>query len=237
MLIFNGRMYLRIIYLLVANLVMSAIPLSALNAEECLKFGYSNLQKPQSIIGPNFYLAMKEAGICVELFPRPVKRGNQDLKNGTMDGAVSRVPSFKDIIGNDAVMITEPLVSAAGLLVSFDPNITTIASLAGRRLAIIRGIKWPLNLVGDMKTIEVSKYQHMVNMLKINRFDAILIDGLSAKNFKSELAGATMTKLVNLSGHPWIRTSLKHRASDITNAIRAYRAKGRTFLDPLPKDN
>ena len=43
-----------------------------------------------------------------------------------------------------------------------------------------------------------------------------------------------MTEVVDLSGYPWIRAGLSHRAGEIAAAIRAYYAKGKTFLDDVP---
>jgi len=61
--------------------------------------------------------------------------------------------------------------------------------------------------------------------------DAILYGSVLVKGFEKELAGAIFTRLIDLSGYAWIATSLRHRSDEIATAIRAYLAKGRTFLE------
>ena len=134
-------------------------------------------------------------------------------------------------------MIDAPLAIGWGLLASFDPALTTIESLAGRSVGMVPGTKWQLDLVNDhMKVVAASGYKNLTLMLQKRRVDAILIDRTAARNFEAELAGATMTKVADVSGYPWIRAGLKHLADEIAAAIRAYRAKGQTFLDDVAAD-
>ena len=180
----------------------------------------------------NFQMALRDSGICSKFISLPMRREVQAIKDGQLDGAALRVPSFKDLVGNAAVMIDEPLATGSGLLISLNPSFKALERLAGHTLGMRMGVKWQMDLVTKgINVYHARSYRHLVEMLRQKRIDSILIDSIAVQEFKAELVGATMTPLVDLSGHVWIRTSLQHRAKEIAEAIRAYRAKGRTFID------
>jgi hypothetical protein len=58
---------------------------------------------------------------------------------------------------------------------------------------------------------------------------------LSAQKYQKDLAGTHQVSVIDLSGHAWIRTALRHRIPQFNAAIGAYKAGGRTFLD-VPDD-
>tara|TARA_B100000315_G_scaffold260857_1_gene326431 strand:- start:2569 stop:3264 length:696 start_codon:yes stop_codon:yes gene_type:complete len=226
---------MRFAIILIFFLCYFLIPTTSIQAGQCLK--YPDLNQSTAVfqnIKRNFVQALKEAGICIEIVNAPFKRATRDIKSGKLDGLILRARAYQKFAGDYLHMIEEPLTNGSGLLISFDPKVTSLQSLAGKSIAINEGARWQMKLVRGRKNIlNVPKFDSQVRMLKHGRVAAILMSSTIVSNFPNEFKGATMTKLVDLSGYPWIRTGLKHRSAEIAQAIRAYRARGHAFTDPL----
>jgi len=223
-----------------AVFVVSTLAISpAARAEECLEFSNTAATTPGlKLVVENLSVALREAEICVNFLPYPLKRETIELIQGRLDGAAMRERSFGELVGDAAYMIPEPLGSTTGLLVSFDPELTSLETLEMKGIGIRLGAKWSSDILNErMNVSNAPSIKSLVAMLRHKRVAAILITDRTAKELEMELAGATVTRIVDLTRYTWIRSDLKHRAEEIAQAIRAYRAKGRTFFDPLPGKN
>lgn len=94
------------------------------------------------------------------------------------------------------------------------------------------GAKWAINLLeGRTNILNPGTHQDLVALLQRRRVAAILMNGYTLESFGPELDNATITPLINLSAHTWIRSSLQHRANEINAAIVAFIESGRKFSD------
>ncbi|MEX0299956.1 MAG: hypothetical protein AB3N28_12870 [Kordiimonas sp.] len=219
----------------IAAFVLTHHTLAAGQDDDCLTFGSPFISiKGLTNGSANFKIAMKEANICATFIKFPMGRYATALIEGRIDGIVFRVPAFKKILGDAGHMVPEPVISGTALLVSFDPTMTSLSALSDQPIGIRGGTVWTKKIVGNRaNVIESSSYDKLVELLTKERVKALLVNSATAARFENELNGATQTVIGDLSVYTWLRSSLKHRSDEIAEAIRAYKAKGKTFLDPV----
>ncbi len=218
---------------------MLTLPLLASDKQDsCLTFGSPFISIKGLTNGSAiFKIAMKEANICATYIKFPMGRYASALVEGRIDGIVFRVPAFKEILGDAGYMVPEPVISGKALLVSFDPNITPLAALDKQGLGIRGGTVWTKKIVHNRQNvIESSSYDKLIGLLTKDRVKALLVNSATAARFETELKGSIQTVIGDLSVYTWLRSNLKHRSDEIADAIRAYKAKGKTFLDPVPNE-
>ncbi len=214
-------------------------PASAAQADEtCLKFGGPFISiKGLTVALHHFKTALNDANICATFIKFPMGRYSAALIDGRIDGIVFRVPAFKKVLGDAGYMVPEPVISGTAFLVSLDPKITSLAHLKDQPLGIRQGTVWTKEIVANRpNVIKSGSYDNLVELLVKKRVTALLINSATAEKFEEELKGASLTAIGDLSVYVWLSTNLKHRADEIDKAIRAYKAKGRTFLDPLSSE-
>jgi ABC-type amino acid transport substrate-binding protein len=227
------KMLKRTGFCLVVILMTSLYQVPSARTENCLLFQYVKTDSPLVHMAGNFVAAMKNAGICVTLVDIPLKRHADKIRSESADGTVMRVQEFAKFVDDTAVMIAEPLATGPGLLISYNPAITSTGDLAGRTVAVLHGSVWyPEVLRRGIEIYEADDTLNQVKMLKHKRVDAILIDSISADYYQLELASTHQVKLIDLSGHTWIRSGLRHLAPKINTAIKAYKAAGKSFVAP-----
>lgn len=217
-------------------LLLASLTPTAQADEACLKFGGPFISiKGLTVALDHFKAALNEANICATFMKFPMGRYSAALIEGRVDGVVFRVPAFKKVLGDSGYMVPEPVISGTAFFVSLDPNITSLAQLKDHPLGIRQGTVWTKEIVANRpNVIESSSYDNLVELLVKKRVSALLINSATAEKFKQELKVASFTAIGDLSVYVWLSAKQKHRSDEINKAIRAYKATGRTFLDPIP---
>jgi ABC-type amino acid transport substrate-binding protein len=200
-------------------------------ANECLVFGraFDEQDVTSRILSENVMLALNAVGICVTAISLPGKRIQQALLHGEIDGEFVRIPSYLKRVSDVAVMVDEPVVEGAGLLVSLDPSIGSLQDLGPDMLGILRGFVWQEEAArGHSQVAVANTFEQMAEMLLSRRVKAILIDEYNLEELPG-LEHAHRTTVVEFTAYIVLHKRNAALRESIAQAVRFYKSGGCAF--------
>jgi len=201
------------------------------SANDCLVFGRQFDEKDVAgpILSDNIMLALNTVGICITARPLPGKRITQALVQGEIDGEFARVPSYLDLVGNTAVLVEEPVVGAAGYIVTRNPTIATAEGLGDGPLGVLRGFVWQEEAAQAASHVAAANsYEQLAEMFINKRVEAILIDEYNLERYP-ELANWPKAEVVQIKAYIVLHRRRAALRSAIGKAIRFYKSTGCVF--------
>lgn len=213
------------------GVVLAAPGFARAAATDCLVFGrqFEEEDVAALILSENIMLALNAVGVCVTARPLPGKRITQALLQGEIDGEFARILSYLDHVGDAAVLVEEPVVRAAGYIVTHDPEITAVMELGTRPLGTLRGFLWQEEAVrAASRFVAANSYEQLAEMFLNGRVEAILIDQYNLERFP-ELGTRPRTVVAQIDAYIVLHKSKAALSESIAQAVRFYTAAGCVF--------
>lgn len=227
-----GRAFVAASVVLVVSVVHTGLAIA--QQKDCLRIG-SSFGEKHSIddqVAANIRDALVPFNICVEIVPGPSRRLTEELLRGLLDGELFRVKEYGQSVAGAAILVDEPMSDVMGYLVAsadVDLDSTPIGSL---KLGILRGVRWHEVASSDATDIVVANdMEQLLSMLRHGRVDGIMIGGFLRSQYP-ELALLPAKVVYRSTAHFVLHRSRADLAAPIESAIRAFKARGCSFILP-----
>lgn len=150
-------------------------------AEECLQIASDPKSvRASKIFEPSVKKVFSSAGICADLIKFPIRRIQESMVRGSIDGEFFRVNNYIRAMSDHVIAIPTPAIRANGLIITrsdsdFKPK--GLKDVGQRRIGILHGYKWHEILGKNFKNaVKSNKYQFLAKMLLAKRIDGVLIE-------------------------------------------------------------
>jgi len=122
-------------------------------------------------------------GYRLQVKPLPGRRTLKLSNNGTLDGELVRIASIPQEYPN-LIIVKPSLFDIEGIAFVLDKAITieSVDDLKGKKIGIIRGIKWARQLTLNEYVFETSGVFHLMKLLQSGRVDLVLATKRSGGN-------------------------------------------------------
>lgn len=199
-------------------------------AQDCLKLGVQEREE-LVVVGHRISRVLNELGVCSELVVLPQARLPSSLADGSIDGEILRDVAYSDIVGEVAFRVPEPVVEAEAVIVTRNMEITGISDLKGKSVGVVRGTSWvPIYSPKFGKLYEVNSADQLLDMLGLDRIDAILTNSYSWNKFKASFGEVKVVPFRDLSVFIWLTKDNRDWSEKVAAAIKSYRSSGGDFL-------
>lgn len=150
-------------------------------SDECLKIASDPKNvRAAKIFEPSVKKVFEQAGVCADFVHFPVRRIQESMTRGSIDGEFFRVNGYIKSMAEHVAAIPTPAIRGNGLIISledsgFKPR--SLKDIGQQKIGVIHGYKWH-DIVGRnlKKTVKSNKYLFLAKMLKARRIDGILIE-------------------------------------------------------------
>lgn len=149
--------------------------------------------------------AFERAGVCVALLPMPVRRSEQILLKGELDGDLLRTPYWANLHGDRIVKVPTPVAIDRMVAISLTSNgfvFGDLPDLAGRSVVISAGHRWAeaqLRNVG-IAPMSANSTVKMFELLRVGRVDVGFLEA-SLVPEETERAGLTVMPVAEIAYH------------------------------------
>lgn len=194
-------------------------------APDCLSLAVA-VNQTFELLADHFVTAMKARNLCFKIRYMPPKRASFELRQGTIDGELFRIASYRNIFGPTAVMVPEPLISGAGLTVFRKDKTGKLDDFQTRPAAVVGGTKWAQDATQDFDNVFiVEKGLSGLNMLRKGRVDIVFIDNVTWDYLAPRFPGLQARHYKDLTAYMYLSTLHVDRVSEISAAIKDHRDK------------
>ncbi|MEQ8392269.1 MAG: transporter substrate-binding domain-containing protein [Thalassospira sp.] len=161
----------------------------------------------------------------------PTVRSSQMLIAGEIDGELLRIADFPPYKNADVVMVPVPLIDGKGILVSSDPDITSVENVGRGVLGVLRGIEWStMASKGNVNRVLLPTAGVMVDMFNTGRLDAFLIDNINLRQYENKLVDAHKTVVMERDAYIWLAGKHRDLVPEISRVLEEFYADGNSFL-------
>lgn len=163
--------------LLISGLLFSAPSYS----DECLKIASDPKSvRASRLFEPSVRQVFKKAGVCADFVTFPIRRIQESMVRGRVDGEFFRVNKYINAMKDHVVAIPTPAISANGVIITradrgFKPG--GLQDVGQKRIGVLHGYKWHEILGKNLKNaVKSNKYEFLAKMLQAGRIDGVLIE-------------------------------------------------------------
>lgn len=153
--------------------------------QSCLKFIAPDIIFYEKFI-PSIQRSFKAAGLCFTAFYVEATRAPLILQKGEVDGELVRVPDYLSVVGDQIVMVPEPIVEGYGMLVARSNDQLSLDQITGGDIAVGIGAVWHDMLkLPENRLIYLESYESALQMLEKGRVSAVLIDNINFRGLRN----------------------------------------------------
>ena len=159
----------------------AAVPISVTAPDLCIRLAMSARARPLQNIYHSLITYFREAGLCAEIVRVPSNRDADYMKAGTVN-ATLRIAAFDGRMGEDSVMIRQPVLEVPVFLVTASNTVTSLADTHGQYVAYPRGYLYADLLMRGHDHVLAAGAETLVDLYNRGRVPHFILDEINLNN-------------------------------------------------------
>lgn len=210
-----------------AMVVGSPLPTAAQQEEaRCLRIAHFDSAVIRARLQTMGKIIFRDAGLCIDLHPMPVRRAEQMSVLGKLDGELMRTRYWLSLHKDEMVAVPTPVAVTQMFAVTLKKRnleFKSLDDLVGFRVVITGGHRWAEDQLSNrgIDPIQASTLPRFLELLRFRRIDVGLMES-SVMLQLGEQPDIRAASVADLSYHIVLRKEVAHHVSALDVAVQKW---------------